>query len=126
MNPDILRQDERVLEFIWAIYESGKPVAAICHSPWTLIDAGLVNGKKITSYKSLRTDLENAGAEWVDQSVVVDNRLITSRTPEDLQDFCRTLIEEIEEGVMSANRGAWKAECSEREYRRRQVWGLTT
>jgi protease I len=82
-----------------AMDEAGKPIAAICHGPWTLIDAGLVKGRRITSYPSLQTDLRNAGADWVDEEVVVDNGLITSRNPDDLPAFNSKLIEEIEEGI---------------------------
>lgn len=99
MNPDILRQNEDVLHFVKNFFVEGKPVAAICHGPWTLIDADVVDGRRMTSYKSLKTDLQNAGADWIDESVVVDNGLITSRFPEDLPNFCRKLIEEIAEGI---------------------------
>jgi protease I len=99
MNPDKLRRDDRVLDFVRRIAEAGKPIAAICHGPWTLIDAGLVKGKKMTSYPSIQTDLKNAGAKWVDQEVVVDNGLVTSRKPDDLPAFNRKLIEEIKEGA---------------------------
>lgn len=99
MNPDKLRRNEWVLQFVRAFYETGKPIAAICHGPWTLIDAGIVAGRKMTSYESIQTDLKNAGAEWVDQEVVVDNGLVTSRKPDDIPAFNRKLIEEISEGV---------------------------
>lgn len=99
MNPDKLRMDERVLRFERAIAAAGKPIAAICHGPWSLIDAGLVKGRRMTSWPSLQTDLRNAGAEWVDEEVVVDHGLVTSRKPDDLPAFNRKLIEEIEEGV---------------------------
>lgn len=98
MNPDKLRRDERVLEFVREFFEEGKPVAAICHAPWTLIDAGVVDGRHVTSYPSLRTDLENAGAEWTDAEVVVDQGLVTSRKPEDLPAFNAKMLEEIAEG----------------------------
>ena len=98
MNPDKLRRDERVLEFVRAFFDEGKPVAAICHAPWTLIDAGVVEGRHVTSYPSLRADLTNAGAEWTDQEVVVDNGLVTSRKPEDLPAFNAKMVEEIAEG----------------------------
>jgi protease I len=99
MNPDKLRRNEWVLQLVRAFYESGKPIAAICHGPWTLIDAGLVEGKRMTSYESIQTDLKNAGANWVDEPVVVDNGLITSRKPDDIPAFNQKLIEEIAEGV---------------------------
>jgi protease I len=99
MNPDKLRMDEQAVAFIRAFFDMGKPVAAICHGPWTLIEAGVVEGRKLTSYPSLRTDLINAGANWVDEEVVVDNGLVTSRNPDDLPAFNRKLVEEIAEGV---------------------------
>lgn len=99
MNPDHLRTDERAVRFAAAFFEAGKPVAAICHAPWLLAEAGVVRGRKLTSYPSLRTDLENAGAEWVDREVVVDEGLVTSRRPDDLPAFNRKMIEEIAEGA---------------------------
>ena len=98
MNPDKLRRDPQVQEFVRSFFEEGKPVGAICHGPWTLIDAGVVKGRKVTSYETIQTDLKNAGASWVDQEVVVDNGLVTSRKPDDLPAFNRKLIEEIAEG----------------------------
>lgn len=103
MNPDHLRRDPQVLEFVKSFFTAGKPVGAICHGPWTLIDAGVVRGRKLTSYASIQTDLKNAGAQWVDEEVVVDNGLVTSRKPDDLLAFNAKLIEEIAEGV---HRGA--------------------
>ena len=97
MNPDKLRRDPKVQQFVRSFFEEGKPVGAICHGPWTLIDAGVVKGRKVTSYETIQTDLENAGANWVDQEVVVDNGLVTSRKPDDLPAFNRKLIEEIAE-----------------------------
>jgi protease I len=99
MNPDQLRQNENALQFVRHVYHAGKPVAAICHGPWTLIDAGVVEGRRMTSYPSVKTDLENAGARWVDEEVVVDQGLITSRNPNDLPAFNAKVIEEIREGV---------------------------
>lgn len=99
MNPDKLRMNEKAVSFIKSFFEAGKPVAAICHAPWTLIEADVVNGRTVTSWKSLQTDLENAGAEWVDEEVVVDNGLVTSRNPDDLPAFNRKMIEEFAEGV---------------------------
>lgn len=104
MNPDRLRVNATALEFVRAFFVSGKPVAAICHAPWTLIDAGVVAGRKVTSYPSLRTDLENAGAQWVDEKVVVDNGLVTSRRPDDLPAFNAKMVEEIGEGVHAGQR----------------------
>jgi len=99
MNPDTLRQNEKVVDFVRDFFDSGKPVSAICHGPWILIDAEVVEGRRMTSYKSLKADLENAGADWSDESVVVDNGLVTSRFPDDLPNFCRKMIEEISEGL---------------------------
>lgn len=98
MNPDKLRTDETVLKFVKAFFDAGKPVAAICHAPWTLINAEVVKGREMTSYPTLRKDLENAGAKWTDKEVVVDNGLITSRNPNDIPAFNKKLIEEIAEG----------------------------
>jgi protease I len=91
-NPDALRMDEKAVGFVKSFVESGKPVAAICHAPWTLVEAGVVRGKRLTSWPSLQTDLRNAGAEWVDETVVTDGNLITSRKPDDLPAFNKTLI----------------------------------
>ena len=97
-NPDLLRADEDATRFVRAFFEAGKPVGAICHGPWTLIDAGVVDRLKLTSYPSIATDLRNAGAEWVDEEVVVDRGLTTSRRPDDLPAFCEKLVEELCEG----------------------------
>jgi protease I len=99
MNPDNLRMNERAVSFARGFFDAGKPVAAICHGPWLLVEADVVRGRRMTSWPSLRTDLRNAGAEWVDESVVVDSGLVTSRKPEDLPDFNRKMVEEIAEGV---------------------------
>lgn len=99
MNPDKLRRNEDVQKFVRAFFEAGKPVAAICHAPWTLIDAGVVEGRNVTSYPSLQIDLQNAGANWVDEEVVVDHGLVTSRKPADIPAFNRKFIEEIAEGI---------------------------
>ena len=99
MNPDHLRRDPLVLEFVKSFFKAGKPVGAICHGPWTLIDVGVVRGRKMTSCETIQTDLKNAGAQWVDQEVVVDNGLVTSRNPDDLPAFNAKLIEEIAEGI---------------------------
>ncbi len=98
-NPDQLRTDEGALEFIRAIFAAGKPVGAICHAPWVLIEAGVVAGRTVTSWPSLETDLRNAGAEWVDEEVHVDAGLVTSRKPDDLEAFISKLLEELAEGV---------------------------
>jgi protease I len=99
INPDKLRMDPHAINFVRAFAQSGKPIAAICHGPWTLINAGAVRGRKVTSWPSLQVDLENAGAHWVDQQVVVDQGLVTSRKPDDLPAFNRKMIEEFAEGV---------------------------
>jgi len=98
MNPDHLRQDEDAVSFVRAFFEAGKPVAAICHGPWMLAEADVLNGRTVTSYPSIRTDLINAGAKWVDREVVVDQGLVTSRNPDDIPAFNRKMIEEIGEG----------------------------
>lgn len=98
MNPDKLRMDEKAIQFIKAFVKAGKPIAAICHGPWTLIEAGAVQGRQMTSYASIKTDLINAGANWVDEAVVVDNGLITSRQPQDIPAFNEKMIEEFAEG----------------------------
>ncbi len=98
INPDKLRRDKTAVDFVKEFFESQKPVAAICHGPQMLIEAGVVKGKKLTSFFSIRTDLENAGALWEDNAVVVDNGLVTSRNPGDLEAFNSKLIEEIKEG----------------------------
>lgn len=97
-NPDQLRTNARAVQFARQFVESGKPVGVICHGPWTLIEAGVVKGRMLTSWPSLKTDLTNAGAKWVDQEVVTDKGLVSSRKPADLPAFNRKLIEEIEEG----------------------------
>lgn len=98
INPDQLRLEETAIDFIREFVRSEKPIAAICHGPWTLIDAGGVDGRTMTSWPSLKTDLRNAGAEWVDREVVVDAGLVTSRKPDDLPAFCAKMIEEFAEG----------------------------
>lgn len=103
-NPDTLRMDPEAVEFVKSFFKAGKPVAAICHGPWTLIDAGVVVGRKVTSYPSLKADLRNAGAEWVDEEVVVDNGLVTSRRPDDLPAFNRKMLEEFQEGIHEGQR----------------------
>ncbi|HVW13669.1 MAG TPA: type 1 glutamine amidotransferase domain-containing protein [Mucilaginibacter sp.] len=98
LNPDKLRQNKEAVAFVSAFLDEEKPVAAICHGPQMLIETGLIGGRTLTSYPSLQTDLKNAGAHWVDQEVVVDNGLVTSRTPKDLEAFNSKMIEEIGEG----------------------------
>jgi protease I len=97
-NPDFLRTNEDAVKFTRSFFEAGKPVAAICHGPWTLVEADVVRDRTITSWPSLRTDLKNAGGNWVDEEVHVDNGLVTSRNPDDLPAFCDKLVEEICEG----------------------------
>jgi protease I len=97
-NPDNLRTNERVVTFVRAFFTAKKPVAAICHGPWTIVEADMARGRTMTSWPSLKTDLKNAGANWVDREVVVDRGLVTSRKPDDLPAFCRKMIEEFREG----------------------------
>jgi deglycase len=92
MNPDSLRIQPKAVAFIKAFFDAGKPVASICHGPWTVIEAGAARGRRIASWPSLKTDLRNAGAEWVDQEVMVDNKLVTSRMPDDIPAFNREMI----------------------------------
>jgi deglycase len=97
-NPDFLRTDEDAVRFVRDFFEQGKPVGVICHGPWTLVEAGVVKGRTLTSWPSLQTDLRNAGANWVDEEVVVDAGLVSSRKPDDLPAFCAKLVEELAEG----------------------------
>ena len=103
-NPDFLRMDEDAVGFIRDFFKQAKPVGVICHGPWTLIEADVVRGRKITSWPSLQTDLRNAGANWVDEEVVVDQGLVTSRKPDDLEAFCAKAVEEICEGEHAGQR----------------------
>jgi protease I len=98
MNPDTLRQEEKALDFVRAFFEAGKPVAAICHAPWVLIDAGVVKGRRLTSWPGIKTDVRNAGGDWVDEEVVCDQGLVTSRKPDDIPAFNDKMIEEFAEG----------------------------
>ena len=95
INGDLLRADADAVAFVTSFFDAGKPVAAICHAPWVLIEAGVVKGRRMTSWPSLRTDLRNAGADWVDEDVVVDGNLTTSRKPDDLDAFCAAVVEEF-------------------------------
>jgi protease I len=96
VNPDKLRLDSSAVAFVREFVNSGKPVAAICHGPWTLVEAGVVAGRTLTSYPSIRTDLRNAGARVVDEEVVVDRNLVTSRSPSDLPAFCAAIVQQLE------------------------------
>jgi protease I len=98
MNPDFLRVDEKAVAFVKAFFDAGKPVASICHGPWTIIEAGCAKGRRMTSWPSLQTDLRNAGANWVDEEVVVDGQLVTSRKPDDLPAFCREMLKVFQGG----------------------------
>jgi protease I len=101
-NPDTLRMDENAVGFVRGFVESGKPVAVICHGPWTLVEAGVVRGRTLTSFPSMKTDIRNAGGNWVDEEVVVDNGLISSRKPDDLPAFCTKLVEKVARVPVSA------------------------
>ena len=103
-NPDFLRMDEDAVSFVRGFFEEAKPVAVICHGPWTLVEADVLRGRKITSWPSLQTDIRNAGGTWVDEEVVVDQGLVSSRKPDDLPAFCAKLVEEIAEGKHEAQR----------------------
>jgi protease I len=106
INPDLLRVEPKALKFIKEIFNAGKIVAAVCHAPWLLIETGIVKGRKITSYKSIKTDVANAGAKWEDSEVVVDQGVITSRNPGDLEAFSAKIIEEVREGRHSRRSAA--------------------
>ncbi|WP_143308715.1 type 1 glutamine amidotransferase domain-containing protein [Chitinophaga vietnamensis] len=99
LNPDQLRINQDAVNFVTGFFDDSKPIAAICHGPWTMIETGELDGRRVTSYPSLKTDLENAGAMWLDEEVVTDNGLVTSRTPKDLPAFCKKMVEEIAEGA---------------------------
>jgi len=105
-NPDQLRADENVVQFTRDFFEQGKPVAAICHGPWVLVEAGAVKGRKLTSWPSLQTDIRNAGGNWVDEKLVVDEGLVTSRKPDDIPAFNRKMVEEFAEGIHARQRAS--------------------
>ena len=111
-NPDFLRADEGAVAFARAFFEQSKPVGVICHGPWTLIEADVVRDRTITSWPSLKTDLRNAGAKWVDEEVVVDDGLVSSRNPDDLPAFCEKIVEEFCEGEHEAQSRSVGAEAS--------------
>ncbi|HWF17639.1 MAG TPA: type 1 glutamine amidotransferase domain-containing protein [Verrucomicrobiae bacterium] len=118
MNPDKLRAKPEAVAFVKSFFDAGKPVAAICHGPWTVIETGAARGRRMTSWPSLKTDLRNAGADWVDEEVVVDNGLVTSRKPDDIPAFNQKIIEEFREGVhpKEGNRtGGQEAELARHE-----------
>ena len=111
-NPDNLRQDENAVQFVRDFFEQGKPVGAICHAPWTLVEAGVVRGRTLTSFPSIQTDIRNAGGNWVDEEVHVDQGLVTSRKPDDISVFNQKLIEEIAEGKHRQQAAKTKAATS--------------
>jgi protease I len=111
-NPDTLRMHENVVAFIRQFFEEGKPVAAICHAPWTLVEADVVRARRLTSWPSLKSDIRNAGGEWVDEEVVVDRGLVTSRKPDDLPAFNAKMLEEFAEGEHAEQRQAVHAETA--------------
>jgi protease I len=102
-NPDALRTDDTAVGFIRDFVASGRPVAAICHAPWTLVEADVLKGRRLTSWPSLQTDIRNAGGEWVDEALVTDGNLITSRKPDDLPQFCGAVVESLEHGAAAAS-----------------------
>jgi protease I len=111
-NPDFLRTDEDAVAFTRAFFEQAKPVGVICHGPWTLIEADVLRGRKITSWPSLKTDIRNAGGDWVDEEVVVDEGLVSSRKPDDLPAFCAKIAEELCEGEHQAQARSVGAQAS--------------
>src|SRR5262245_49064229 len=109
MNPDKLRMNPKAVEFVKHFFEAGKPVAAICHGPWTLVEADVVKGRTLTSWPSLKTDIRNAGGNWVDEEVVTDMGLVSSRKPDDIRAFNRKMIEEFAEGEHKERHGVSRA-----------------
>jgi len=105
-NPDFLRADEDAVKFFKAFFEAGKPAAVICHGPWMLVEADVARGRTVTSWPSVKTDLVNAGANWVDEECVVDQGLVSSRKPDDLPAFCSKMVEEFSEGIHEGQRKA--------------------
>src|SRR6202012_631315 len=119
VNPDKLRLDDTAVSFVRDFVNSGKPVAAICHGPWTLVEAGVVAGRTVTSYPSIRTDLRNAGGNVVDEEVVVDRNLITSRSRSDLPAFCAALVKQLEQAPARSGRLGWRI-----RFRDRGLWAF--
>jgi protease I len=111
-NPDTMRTDENAVQLVRDFFEQGKPVGVICHGPWMLVEAGVVRGRKVTSWPSLQTDIRNAGGDWVDQEVVVDNGLVTSRKPDDLPAFNEKIVEEFCEGRHEQQAASVRADAS--------------
>jgi protease I len=111
-NPDTMRTDENAVQLVRDFFEQGKPVGVICHGPWMLVEAGVVRGRKVTSWPSLQTDIRNAGGDWVDQEVVVDDGLVTSRKPDDLPAFNKKIVEEFSEGRHEQQAASVRADAS--------------
>ena len=111
-NPDTMRTDENAVQLVRDFFEQGKPVGVICHGPWMLVEAGVVRGRKVTSWPSLQTDIRNAGGDWVDQEVVVDDGLVTSRKPDDLPAFNEKIVEEFCEGRHEQQAASAKADAT--------------
>ena len=111
-NPDTMRTDENAVQLVRDFFEQGKPVGVICHGPWMLVEAGVVRGRKVTSWPSLQTDIRNAGGDWVDQAVVVDDGLVTSRKPDDLPAFNEKIVEEFCEGRHEQQAASVKADAT--------------
>ena len=112
MSPDKLRADEGAVDFVRSFFEQGKPVGAICHGPWTLVEAGVLRGRTVTSYPSIQTDIRNAGGTWVDEEVHVDQGLVTSRKPDDIPAFSKKLVEELTEGKHAGQKESVQAEAA--------------
>lgn len=114
MNPDTLRLDKEAVDFVRAFFSEGKPVAAICHGPWLLVEAGVLRGRTVTSWPSLQTDIRNAGGDWVDREVVTDEGLVTSRKPDDIPAFSAKMVEEFAEGIHEGQRESLRSERERR------------
>jgi protease I len=115
MNPDHLRTNAKAVEFVRQMFQAGKPVAAICHGPWLLVEAGVIRNRTVTSWPSLQTDIRNAGGDWVDREVATDNGLVTSRKPDDIPAFNRKMVEEFAEGVH--NRPSARTQAADQDLR---------